>query len=61
LIVVFKGGKGGFGDLSVEELLVNGRDKINIPDQISGMNSVLINNTLDLFVGQTEAQKACGS
>ena len=55
LVVVFEGSEGGFGDFDVEELLVDGSDEINIPDQISRGHSVLIDDGPDFIVGETEA------
>ena len=54
LIVIFQGCKGGLCKLCVEELLVNAGNKVYIPDQITGSNSVLIDDAFDLVIGQTE-------
>lgn len=61
LVVVFEGSECGFGEIGVEKLLIDGGDKINIPDKISGRDSVLIDDGVDFFVGKTEREEAGGS
>jgi hypothetical protein len=61
LVVVFEGSECGFGEIGVEKLLIDGGNKINIPDKVSGRDSILINNGVDFFIGKTEREESGGS
>ena len=61
LIIVLKGCKGSFGKISVKKLLIDGGDEINIPDEISRWDSILIDDAFDLFIGKTETEQASSS
>ena len=55
LVVVFERGESGFSNFCVEELLIDGGNKINIPDKISRWDSVLVDDGFNLIVSETES------
>lgn len=60
LVVIFKGCQGGFSDFGIEELLVDGGNKIYISDEISWGDSVLVDDGVDLIVSEAEGEEAGG-